>query len=68
MHKEGSTTYEDDENYRDPTGFVEVVEFTSPSSDTLILNISYNPHPDEDRHLRIVVKIPLAEHYQILQI
>ena len=49
MHKEGSTTYEDDENYRDPTGFVEVVEFTSPSSDTLILNISYNPHPDEDQ-------------------
>ena len=49
MHKEGSTTYDDDENYRDPTGFVEVVEFTSPSSDTLILNISYNPHPDEDQ-------------------
>ena len=49
MHKEGSTTYEDDENYRDPTGFVEVVEFTSPSSNTLILNISYNPHPDEDQ-------------------
>ena len=49
MHKEGSTTYEDDENYRDPTGFVEVVEFSSPSSDTLILNISYNPHPDEDQ-------------------
>jgi hypothetical protein len=49
MHKEGSTTYEDDENYRDPTGFVEVVEFSSPSSDTLILNISYNPHPNEDQ-------------------
>ena len=49
MHKEGSTTYEDDENYSDPTGFVEVVEFSSPSSDTLILNISYNPHPDEDQ-------------------
>ena len=49
MHKEGSTTYDDDENYRDPTGFVEVVEFTSPSSDTLILNISYNPHPDEEQ-------------------
>ena len=49
MHKEGSTTYEDDENYRDPTGFVEIVEFTSPSSDTLILNISYKPHPDEDQ-------------------
>ena len=30
MHKEGSTI-EDDENYRDPTGFVEIVEF-SPSS------------------------------------
>lgn len=49
MHKEGSTTYENDENYRDPTGFVEIVEFSSPSSDTLILNISYNPHPDEDQ-------------------
>ena len=49
MHKEGSTVYEDDENYRDPTGFVEIVEFSSPSSDTLILNISYNPHPDEDQ-------------------
>ena len=49
MHKEGSTVYEDDENYRDPSGFVEVVEFTSPSSDTLILNISYKPHPDEDQ-------------------
>ena len=49
MHKEGSTTYEDDENYRDPTGFVEVVEFTFPSSNTLILNITYNPHPDEDQ-------------------
>tara|TARA_Y100001980_G_C14389008_1_gene188712 strand:+ start:131 stop:736 length:606 start_codon:yes stop_codon:yes gene_type:complete len=49
MHKEGSTTYEEDENYRDPTGFVEIVEFSSPSSDTLILNISYNPHPDEDQ-------------------
>ena len=49
MHKEGSMTYEDDENYRDPTGFVEVVEFSSPSSDTLILNISYNPHPNEDQ-------------------
>ena len=44
MHKEGSTVYEDDENYRDPTGFVEIVEFSSPSSDTLILNISYKPH------------------------
>ena len=49
MHQEGSTIYEDDENYRDPTGFVEIVEFSSPSSDTLILNISYNPHPDEDQ-------------------
>ena len=49
MHKEGSTVYEDDENYRDPTGFVEIVEFSSPSSDTLILNISYKPHPDEDQ-------------------
>ena len=49
MHKEGSTVYEDDENYRDPTGFVEIVEFSSPSSDTLVLNISYNPHPDEDQ-------------------
>ncbi len=49
MHKEGSTIYEDEENYRDPTGFVEIVEFTSPSSDTLIMNISYNPHPDEDQ-------------------
>ena len=49
MHKEGSTTYEKDENYRDPTGFIEIVEFSSPSSDTLIINISYNPHPDEDQ-------------------
>lgn len=49
MHKEGSTVYEDEENYRDPTGFVEVVEFSSPSSDTLLLNISYKPHPDEDQ-------------------
>ena len=49
MHKEGSTTYEKDENYRDRTGFIEIVEFSSPSSDTLILNISYNPHPDEDQ-------------------
>ena len=49
MHKEGSTVYEDDENYRDPTGFVEIVEFSSPSSDTLVLNISYKPHPDEDQ-------------------
>ena len=49
MHKEGSTVYDDDENYRDPTGFVEIVEFSSPSSDTLIINISYNPHPDEDQ-------------------
>ena len=49
MYKEGSTTYEEDENYRDPTGFIEIVEFSSPSSDTLIMNISYNPHPDEDQ-------------------
>ncbi len=49
MHKEGSTVYEKDENYRDPTGFVEIVEFSSPSSDTLILNITYNPHPEEDQ-------------------
>ena len=26
-----------------------MLEFTSPSSDTLILNISYKPHPDEDQ-------------------
>ena len=49
MHQEGSTVFEDDENYRDPTGFVEIVEFSSPSSDTLIINVSYNPHPDEDQ-------------------
>ncbi len=49
MHQEGSTVFEDDENYRDPTGFLEIVEFSSPSSDTLIINVSYNPHPDEDQ-------------------